>query len=147
MASKALLVVLPVIFLVGASFGHNNSPEPKIVTRTEVKIVQVPEVVTHIETKTVTIHAPLPESCKLAIDILANIKPIDSTIAASTGIASDEIGKANLAVALHDILAANKSIQKLTTVKVELDLAIVSKSAMAIELQTHVENCLKEATP
>lgn len=109
--------------------------------------MRVPEVITHIETKTVTVTTPLSKSCKEAIKTLTDIEPLDSTIDASTGTASDEIGKANLAVAQHDIAAANKSIQKLTGIKVDLDQAIVSKSAMEITLKDQLTKCNESTLP
>lgn len=140
---KAVLVLIPVVFLIGVSAGHNNSPEPKVVT--QVKFVRVPEVVTHLETKTVTINKPLPASCAEAVKTLTNIYPLDSAIDSSAGKASDEMNNADLAIALKDIPAVNQAITKFTDIKNTLDSAIISKAQAELIFKGQLSTCNREA--
>ena len=142
MKATVLVVLLPAAFLWGLGTGHNNSPPPKIVT--QVKVVSVPEVITHVETKTVTVHKPMPESCSAAVQALDDVAPSMNALLTAVGDISINLDKAIENVSSKDFAAINASIEKNTKITGILDAASITQLQALSTFKEKLKVCQQE---
>ena len=85
-SAGGILLSLGLIFLAGVGCNNAWDDETKTVTKTDVKIVKVPD--THVVTKTKTIRevTPLPPVCRQAAELMLTISKLDEVIDAQVSI-------------------------------------------------------------
>ena len=146
MNTAPAFVGLLIIFGMGACVGNNATPETKVETKTQIKIIRVPEVVTHVTTETKNIYKPLPVICKDAITELKKITPLDDAIMRESSKMNLLIDQAIQESAMADFKALNKTIVEMRDAEGKLGTAVADKSATETVLDRYIQQCDKETT-
>lgn len=131
----ALVVALSVAYSLGSCGEH-------VETKTEVKIVKVPVVKTHIETKEVTL--PYPESCTEALEASSRITANDGVQTAAVGEILLALQDMGTAAAFNDV----EKVNELTSIVREqggiLNTSVLERDTAISTFETYLSKCKAE---
>lgn len=134
-----------IFFTIGAlclGFAVGKSGEPKPEVKTQVKIVSVPTVKTHVEYR--DRFRPMPQSCIEAIDMLAKVGENNSDMTSSAGKILDGLGDLGLGTVQPDVHDINKVTETIMAAKDKLDSASIREQETARLVTAKITACEKE---
>jgi hypothetical protein len=134
-----------ILFTVGAlclGFAVGKSADPQPEVKTQVKIVKVPTVKTHVEYR--DRYEPMPESCTEAIATLTEVGQNNSAMTGAAGTILDALGDLGLSSAQPGIHDVNEVTERIMAAKDKLDSASIREQETARLVTAKVTACQKE---
>ena len=142
--SKGAIIGLAAVVGVSYALGyaaHDDAakpPPPKVVTR----VVTVPTVKTHVETKEV--YKPYPESCLKIPAVMAGVQANNDALTKNTGEVLDALSDLNVGTGQKDQKLINDATQRILTAQSNLGSAANTKSEQEQRLSDAMSRCREE---
>lgn len=138
MAARGAIILLAGVAAISWGVGRASAPEAVPHTR----IVKVPIVKTHVETKEV--YRPLPKSCTEAIDRLKVVVKYDDDLTANAGEVLDALSDLGRGDAMKDVALVNKATDRIIVAQSALASAANHKTEEEQRLSESISACSKE---
>jgi hypothetical protein len=138
MSKPARIIAGLVVLALGYSLGSCGN-DVETVTKTETKIIRVPEVVTHVEYKDKAV--PLPEACYTAAEVLPRISEGDATQTAAVGeilLALQDMGRA---AAMNDVHEVNRLTEVVREEGYKLNTSVLDRNQAMSTFNSYLKQC------
>jgi len=139
MGKPARVFGVLVVLAIGYSLGSCGSDTPKTVTKTEIKVVEVPTVKTRIEYRDKVI--PYPDSCNTAVEQLSRIHEEDAVQTKAVGeilLALQEMGTA---AAFNDIHEVNRLVEIVREEGSKINATVLERNKAMITFKSYLTQC------
>lgn len=138
MGKPAKIIAGLVVLALGYSLGSCGN-DVETVTKTETKIIRIPEVVTHVEYKDK--YAPMPEACYTAVEVLPSISRGDAIQTAAVGeilLALQDMGRA---AAMNDVHEVNRLTEIVREEGYKINTSVLDRNQAMSTFNSYLKQC------
>ena len=140
MSAKRQTIALGLTLVFGVAVGVHSGPVP------ETRFIKGPTVYrTHVVTETETVHAPMPESCVKAVDLVGKVLFPSNVVSTSVGKISLALQEFGRAAGGNEVNASNDAVTVMRAEKDKLDLALIHSLDKKEQFDTWYDQCQQDA--
>lgn len=141
----AVLIGFAVTFSFGYAVASNQAGERPV--KVETKIVRVPEVITHLETKEVKTPEKMPASCERAIELLADTGKNLGAATKAAGELNLALSDAGIGIVQKDLSVLNPATQTFLDAKRDMTDAAVQLRTDSQTIKAYLDRCKIDQQP